>query len=468
MADQGDREHEHLGGMDAMLWGVEADPVLRSTISVVALLDRLPDLDRVTERFDRLSRIAPNFRHRLVPSPMRLDTPAWVVDRDFDLSFHVRRAGVPTPGTLPAMLQYAQTSVMSGLDKDRPMWQVTFLDGLKGQRGARAVMFLKLHHVLTDGIGGLALMANLLDTDRDGDPLGPMPPEPAALNQSTAAMIAEALRRRQRRNARLARQAMLGMAKAMPTMVRDPRRLADEVVGNVRAFGRMMMPPGASNSTLITGRHGWNRFGVVEAPTAALTAAAKRLGATVNDVYLAAVVGGVSDYHQRLGAPVESLKVCVPVSIRRHSDGPGGNKVSMVRAAVPAAGASVEQRIASIHETIRAARDDLKYPLTAAFGSVLNAFGPMLAPFIGAMSKGFDLVISNVPGGNDPAYVGGAELTKLFAFGPPSGTAINVTMHTYRGTAFLGVNADAAAVTDLDLLITCLRNGFDELQTVGR
>ncbi len=466
MADGG-RDYEHLAGMDAMLWSVEADPVLRNTIAVVALLDRMPDFARVAERFDRLSRLAPNFRHRLVSPPLRLDTPAWVVDQDFDLHYHVRRAGVPTPGTLDAALEYAQTSVMAGLDKDRPMWEATFLDGLNDPGGSTAIMFLKVHHVLTDGVGGLALMAHLLDNDPEGDPLGPMPPEPEAGQRGAMAMLSESLRRRQRRNVELTRRAMAGAWRAVPAMLRNPRRAVDEVIGNVRAFGKMLMPPGATESTVITGRRGWNRFGVVETTTAALVDAAKALGATVNDVYTAGVVGGVSDYHEALGAPVANLKVCIPVSVRKRGDRGGGNKVTIVRAEIPAHRASLEDRIASIHESVKTAREDLKYPLTAALGPVLNAFGPMLVPFIGAMSKGFDLVVSNVPGGNDQAYVGGARLDKLFAFGPPSGTAINVTMHTYRGAAFLGVNADAAAVSDVDLLVRSLATSFAEVERLA-
>lgn len=453
--------------MDALLWGVEDDPVLRNTISVIGLLDRAPDFERLTERFDRLSRIAPNFRHRLVSAPMRIDAPAWVVDPDFDLSFHVRRGAVAPPGTLPGLLEHAQTSVMAGLDKGRAMWQATVLDGLRGQKGSKAALFIKVHHVLTDGIGGLALMAHLLDSERDGDPLGPMPEPPAPMPVSARPLLTDALGRMQRRNLDTARMLIGGSAKAIPVVLRNPRRAARDAVGNARALGRMLLPPGSSESSLITARHGWNRFGVLEAKVSDLVGAARALDATVNDVYVAGVIGGVAAYHSAMGAPVANLKVCVPVNVRRKGDPIGGNRTSVVRASVPAEGASAAQRIAAVHRTVRAARDDLAYPLTSVFAPLLGAFGPMLAPFIGAMSKGFDLVVSNVPGGNDRAFVGGAALNRLYAFGPPSGTAINVTMHTYRGVGYMGVNADAAAVSDLDLLIRCLEDSFAEVAALG-
>ena len=83
---------DHVSDADAMLLRVEKDPQLRSTITAVIVLDRLPDRAAVLNRLDRMSRTVPGCRHRLVTPPLRLAMPRWVVDRDFDLSYHLRRS----------------------------------------------------------------------------------------------------------------------------------------------------------------------------------------------------------------------------------------------------------------------------------------------------------------------------------------------------------------------------------------
>ena len=85
---------------DAFSWYMEKDPLLRSTVVCVLLLEGSPDWDRLPERLERMTRLAPGFRHRVVSPPLRLATPRWVVDPDFDLSWHVRRFEAAPPKTL--------------------------------------------------------------------------------------------------------------------------------------------------------------------------------------------------------------------------------------------------------------------------------------------------------------------------------------------------------------------------------
>ena len=79
----------HVGDLDAMVWGIEKDPLFRQTITVVLILDRAPDREVLLDRLERGSRTLPSFRHRLVEAPLRLSTPRWLVDPNFDLSYHV-------------------------------------------------------------------------------------------------------------------------------------------------------------------------------------------------------------------------------------------------------------------------------------------------------------------------------------------------------------------------------------------
>jgi len=163
-----ERVEVHMRESDAFAWAMEKDPLLRSTVVSVLLLNDSPDWDRLPERLERATRLAPGFRHRVVLPPLRLATPRWVVDPDFDLSWHVRRFESASPKTLATVLDFARKTGMAGLDRDRPLWEFTFIEGLEG---AQTALVMKLHHSLTDGVGGMDVARLLFDVDPD--PRGP-------------------------------------------------------------------------------------------------------------------------------------------------------------------------------------------------------------------------------------------------------------------------------------------------------
>ena len=91
--------------------------------SLVLLLEGAPDWDLLPERLEHATRLAPGFRHKVVQPPLRLATPRWVVDPDFDLSWHLRRFEAAQPRTLATVLDFARKTGMAGLDRDRPLWE---------------------------------------------------------------------------------------------------------------------------------------------------------------------------------------------------------------------------------------------------------------------------------------------------------------------------------------------------------
>ena len=165
----------HVSDSDAFTLALERDPGLRATIVAVASLDRAPDWERLVDRLDRATRTLPTFRQRLVPSPLRLATPRWVTDPDFDLAWHLRRIAVPEGGGPDAVLEIARASAMAAFDPARPLWTFTLVEGLAD---GSAALVLKVHHALTDGIGGVQIAAHVVDLDRAGVDLGPPPPAP--------------------------------------------------------------------------------------------------------------------------------------------------------------------------------------------------------------------------------------------------------------------------------------------------
>jgi diacylglycerol O-acyltransferase / wax synthase len=165
---------------DAFLWAMESDPVLRSTIVTISLLDSTPDWGELVERFDRLSRRLPTFRQRIVSSP-RPAPPRWADCPEFDLGFHMRRVTAPRPGTLDAVLEMGRLAAMSDFDRARPLWEITLIDGLAD--GGTALM-TKMHHSLADGIGGVQIAMTLFDVTarrRGALPVAPPPQMPSPL-----------------------------------------------------------------------------------------------------------------------------------------------------------------------------------------------------------------------------------------------------------------------------------------------
>jgi diacylglycerol O-acyltransferase len=191
-----------------------------------------------------------------------------------------------------------------------------------------------------------------------------------------------------------------------------------------------------------------------------LRAAAKETGGTLNDAYLAAVAGGLREYHERHGAGAGDLRVTLPINIRTPDDPIGGNRITLQRCLIPAAVGDPAARMRLIDERIRRARGEPAVPLTSAIAAGLNL---LPRSYIGGMLKHVDFLASNVPGPRAPVYLAGARTTGYYAFGPTIGSSVNLTLISYFGTCNIGVNVDTAAVPDPEVLEECLRQGFDEV-----
>ena len=145
-------DKNYLSQTDAIMWMVESDPLLRSTILGVALLDRMPDWAGLVDRVDRTTRLVPNLRRKVVKPPLHPNLLRWEVDPDFDLSYHVRHVALPAPAGVQQVIDFARHTAMQGFDRARPLWEFTLIDGLEG---GGAALVMKVHHVLTDGVGSV-------------------------------------------------------------------------------------------------------------------------------------------------------------------------------------------------------------------------------------------------------------------------------------------------------------------------
>lgn len=451
----------HMSSSDAFTWYMERDPLLRSTVVVVMVFDRSPDPDRVFARLERASLVVPGLRHRLVEPPMRVATPFWIVDPDFDLSWHVRRVVAPRPATLAGVLDFARTEGMGDFDAARPLWTWTTIEGLEHGQAAAVV---KIHHSLTDGIGGMQIFAELMDLVADAPEPPPVAEGPADVMPGVVDMLRDAAVFQWQRLGRVARDAAGRAPRSAGRVLREPRAAVGDALGTVESVFRTVRPISDTRSSIMTRRRlGWH-YAALDVPLDELKRAGKEAGYSLNDAFLAGIAGGLQRYHESHGAAPEALRVTMPISVRAPGDPAGGNRVTLMRFEVSIARCDPVERMRAVHAGSESAQRERAIPLTNMIAEGLN-----LLPngVVGNMLKHVDFVASNVPGLHVPVYLGGARVLQIYPFGPTIGAALNVTLLSYCSTCHVGINVDTGAVPDPDALLACLRAGFDEVLSVG-
>jgi len=248
-------------------------------------------------------------------------------------------------------------------------------------------------------------------------------------------------------------------------LVRDPALLVRETAESAASIGRMLKPVSEPLSPIMRGRSLSLRLDTLELSTEQLRAAAKLVDGKLNDAFVAGVAGGLRLYHEAHGAPVESLRMTMPINVREGENARvAGNQFAPARFAVPVGIVDPRARMAAIRELVAGQRAEPAMGMLADISGVLNRLPTSLTTSLfGAMLKGIDFVTSNVPGPRFDVYLSGAKLESVFPFGPLSGSALNVTLFSYTDRSILGIASDPASIPDPELLLACLRRGFDEV-----
>lgn len=446
---------------DAFSWYMERDPSLRSTVVAIAWLDRSPDWETLCAKVERASRLVPLFRKRVLEPPARLSTPRWLVDHEFDLERHLDRVDARHPEGSQTAVDVAHHVVATDFDRRRPLWRLTLVEHLPEDRAA---LVMKLHHALTDGVGGMELALLLFDPERGAPPPADLPQAPSGERLGTVSLVRESLARDWARGVGfLADRARSSLPSARHG-VSHPLSTAGDILETSRSILRTVAPVRRTLSPVMTARGLERRLDLLEVDLQDLKRASAKAGGTVNDAFLAAVTGGLYRYHERHGASVDRLRVTLPISIRREGDPIGGNRITLMRFVLPVSGAGPADRIPEIHRLCLRARRERSLEFTNTIAGALNLLPRVV---VGNMLKHVDFLASDVPGFADPVYLAGALVERYVAFGPTIGAAMNLTLLSYNGRCGVGVTLDTAAVPDQALLMACLREGFEEVLALG-
>ncbi len=462
MAADAERFEHTLGDADALMWSIDRDPALRSTIVTALVLDRAPAWSDVLARLERGTRLIPRLRQRVVEPLLRIGPPAWSADPDFDLAYHARRVRAPKPRSFDTVLEIAATAAMGDFDRARPLWELTLVEGLPE---GRAAVVLKVHHSMSDGIGGMKLLLMLFDLEPEpGDP-GP-DPEPAVLPSfSRTDLLSHGIEWQARRGAETAASVASGARDAFRALRDDALRSIERAARTAGSVAKFLAPAPTPMSHVTAPRGLDRRVSVLDLPLDDLKRAAKSAGATLNDAYVAGVLGGLRRYHLARGAgDLDELRMMMPINIRADTAALGGNHFTTARLVVPLAIDDPEERVRELSSRCKRLRAEPAVALSDQLATLLNRLPRRVATaMFASLLKGADFITSNVPGSPFPLYLCGAEVQQMFAFGPLSGSAANVVLVSYCGTCCIGVNTDPRAIPDTEAFADDLRVGFDEV-----
>ena len=385
----------------------------------------------------------PRFRQILYVPRRGLGWPLWVDAPAFDISDHVKVRPLSIPATEDHLLRTVEQLRRSPLDRAKPLWQLWMLPGLPD---GRVGLYMKVHHVIADGIAGVAALGALLDTSPT-TPLVPGPPRWPEPAPSAGEMIKDNVRRRL---AEL-RRATSAFAPPISTLGKLPAVLP--ALGET--FGTTPVPRTSFNRPVGERR----RLAVVRSRLDTTKHIAHTHGATVNDVLLTALAGGLRDLLAARGEVADglALRAYVPVSLRRErSANARGNHNALMIAPLPVGVADPVRRLRLIADETALRR---RRPRPAAGtllrnGLIQRTFLPLMA-----RQRWANAYVANVPGAAAQLYLAGAHLTEVFPIVPLIGNVtIGVGALSYAGQLAITVVADEDACPDVDVFTDGVRH----------
>ncbi len=447
-----------LRGWDAATFRTASDPAMRSTVVALTILDSTPPWDRLRARMERLSLCVPMLRMRPLFGAFGMSAPRMAIDPDFDLDLHLRRYRLPEGAGWQGLLDDARRMSLIDFDTSRPLWEAALVEGLPD---GQAALLLKLHHSIADGQATVAMGLALFEFGPDPDPNeAPAPDAPDAeevgLRDVTYANLADGLRR----GAGVAVSSVRGAFGFARGSVTETRATWGRAWSTVTSIGRVAAVPDGPMSPVMVGRGTTYRFAAFDLPFDGIRSAAKDRGLSVNDAFMASVATGMDAYHRRHGVLVEELRVNVPISLRGDAgdrSARASNAVSIARFPMPVAGLTTDELMGQAHDLVAHWRAE---PAIRLADPLADVSWLVPVPMLAQAARASDVTTSNVPGPPIPLYLAGARMIAVYPLVATIGAAVNISMVTYDGAAYVGLSADDRAVSDLAELVEDIRSGF--------
>lgn len=421
------------------------------------------DIDAIRNYVASRLHLIPRYRQRLAYTPLG-NRPIWIDDEHFKIDYHVRHSALPKPGDERQLRRLAARLVSQHLDRGKPLWEIWILEGLADPK--TFVMISKVHHCMVDGVSSVDLMKALLTAEPSsiGEPPPRWNPRPAPSRWNLAMDSLE----------RLA-CLPVDLARSLPAMLAD----AGDPDSGLRAGVKIIRElAGVGSRVSVTplnqqiGPHrclDWLTMDLQE-----VKAVKRRLGGSLNDVMLATVAGAVRRFLQRRGVALGALdfRVMAPVSVRTSDEQSTlGNRVSGWMIPMPLQERDPLARLAHIRATTQSLKDS-KQALGADVLTQVGEWTPSTLLALGARvavtALPFNLIVTNVPGPQQPLYMLGAKMLDNFGFIPLTDSlCLGIVLFSYAGKLCWGFTGESELVPDLREFVADVEASFRELATAG-
>lgn len=405
----------------------------------------------------------PRYRQRVVFPPFQAGYPRWEFDPRFDINRHIHLAPLQA-ATKEALQNQAGHLFSEVMDRNRPLWDLTVVDGLEGGRSA---LVSRVHHCMVDGVAGVALMNLIFDASPE---VSPLPPRPVfhtpAPSPSWGALAGVAFRPYF--------QALERMLSVQAAALKVAENLFCETVkGSLLPAAPELLPPAQRFPFYAPacGPRGvaWTEFSMRD-----IDAVRHVSGVKVNDVGIVILAGAMRRYAKlhRQSVNGRLLRLMVPFNLRNGDPKQGpGNKISLLPVNVPLDIADPIELLREIHRRTEAVKSAHAADMVVLGGTMLATLPvPMQAQLVGMLSNSipvlpFDMVCTNVPGPPHPLYLLGRKMLTYYPY-VPIGDFMGVccAMASYSGTFYFSLTGDNKSAPDLDRLRDFLDETFAELQ----
>ena len=468
-----------MSASEAVMWAVEKDPALRSDFANITILDRAPSERRLHDTIRRALAAIPRLGERVVSPPLRIAPPEWRPDPTFDLEYHLRHVAIPEPGTTRGLLDLAASITGPPLDRSRPLWEFTLVEGLAG---GRCALVQRMHHTITDGVGAMKLSLSLVDLERDPAPddlaeIRAVADEVQARRRDAAVEdpidrdgAIDVIRDALRYSVNEATDLALHAASTSITTLTHPRDFVGagrRSIELLRSLRRQVLVTDRGRSEMFAVRSLARRYDTLGFDFDPIHRAGKAHGASVNDVFVTAVARALGQFHREFGETIDELRMAMPVSTRDRGDF-AANRFAPSRILVPVIDGPPADHLLAVHDAVHNVRSEAA--IDAADVLAALTAGVPTAALVGlfrAQTRTIDFATSNLRGSPIDLYLGGGRIEASYPMGPRAGVPVNVTMMSYCGELHLGIHSDPAAIIDAELFLDCLRASFAELAALA-
>lgn len=409
------------------------------------------------------------FRMRIVEPKSPFMPIYWEKDPLFDINAHVHLIALPEPAGKKELQDLASDLLSTPLDFTKPLWQIHAISNYK-EGGAIVV---RLHHSIADGMALVYVLLSMTDMTPDA-PL-PEGSPPYAHKKYRRHLLNDTMRaalKKSRKNfRRLRRLSRRLVSESFEVLINPAHALELTIDGadHVYAAGRLILRRNDPR-TIFKGKLGVAKRAAWSDPLPLkdIKAIKKVTGATVNDILVSAMTGGLRRYMLAQGEDVTDLnfRAAVPINMRSPDEmGTLGNKFGLLFLDLPVGVADPLERLVVVHERMEA----LKHSKEGAVGLVvLGSMGmtpkEIQRNIVALFAAKITAVMTNVPGPPIPLYLAGNKIEDIMFWVPQSGrVALGISILSYANKVYLGVVTDAGLVPDPDTIIEGFYREYEDM-----